>query len=167
MWKKIAVATVLGTTIIGSGGAALAASSSGSTPTPAPTSTSGTTAKGSTAKGHHHGDRLVRALHAQWVTHDKKKNTDVTHDEIKGMVTAVSATSITVKASDGVTETYTVGSATKLHAKGDSKTGPGTIAQVKTGDRAVVVGTGTSTLTATRVVDHGVPSTAATPKPAA
>ena len=40
MWKKFAVTDILGTTIIASGGAALAASSSGSTPTPAPAGTS-------------------------------------------------------------------------------------------------------------------------------
>lgn len=168
MWKKIAVATVLSTTIIGSGGAALAASSSDSTPAPAPASTTGVlstpNARGTTAKAHrHHHDRLTHSLHAQWVTPGKKTNTDVTHDEIKGTVAAVSATSITVKASDGVTQTYTVASGTKVHAKGDTKANPGTIGQVKTGDQAIVVGTGTSTLTAGHVVDRAV--AASTPQP--
>jgi hypothetical protein len=165
MWKKIAVTAVFGTTIIGSGGAALAASSSGNTPAPAPATTSSGPTTGSTAKAHHHrSHRLAHALHAQWVTHNKKTNADVTHDEIKGTVTAVSANSITVTASDGVTQTYTMGSGTKVHAKGDTKASPGTISQIKSGDRAIVVGTGTSTLTATHVNDHGV-AAASTGKP--
>ncbi len=165
MWKKVAVTAILGTTIIGSGGAALAASSSGSTPAPAPASSSSSPTTGSTAKAHHHhSHRLAHALHAQWVTRNTKTNADVTHDEIKGTVTAVSATSVTVRASDGVTQTYTMGSGTKVHAKGDTKTSPGTIGQIKSGDRAIVVGTGTSTLTATHVDDHGVVA-ASTGKP--
>ena len=159
MWKKFAVTAILGTTIIASGGAALAASSSGSTPTPAPAGTSSSPATGSTVKAHHHSHRLAHALHAQWVTHNTKTNTDVTHNEIKGTVTAVSATSITVRAADGVTQTYTMGSGTTVHAKGDTKASLGTIDQIKSGDRAIVVGTGTSTLTATHVNDHGVAAT--------
>ncbi len=168
MWKKIALATVLSTTLIGSGGAALAASSSGSTPAPTPTTASGVpsppNSNATTPNArHHHHDRLTHALHAQWVTHDKKTNADVTHDEIKGTVTAVSTTSITVKASDGVTQTYTVASGTTVHAKGDTKAAPGTIGQVKTGDQAIVIGTGTSTLAAAHVIDHAV--AASTPRP--
>jgi hypothetical protein len=152
MWKKIAVAAGVGAAVIGTGGAALAASSTTATPsTPSASSTSST----ASAK-HHHRDPLTRALHAQWVTHDKKTNTDVTHDEIKGTVTAVSTSSITVKATDGVTQTYAVSSATKIHAKGDTKTSPGTIGQVKTSDTAIVVGTGATSLTATHIDDRGV-----------
>jgi hypothetical protein len=160
MWKKIAIAGGVAAVILGSGGAALAASTS-SSPSPSAGSTSGGT---STSAGkHHHRDPLLRAEHAQWVTHDKKTNTNVTHDEIRGTVSAVSATSITVKATDGTSETYSVSSATKVHAKGDTTTSPGTISQVKVGDRAIVIGTGTANFAATRVVDHGVPKATTSP----
>ena len=160
MWKKIAVAAVIAAAVIGTGGAALAASSTTATPS---TPTTPSTSSAATSK-HHHRDPLTRALHAQWVTHDKKRNTDVTHDEIKGTVTSVSTSSITVKATDGVTQTYAVSSATKAHAKGDTKTSPGTIGQVKAGDTAVVVGTGTTSFTATHITDRGA-AKAPTAKP--
>lgn len=165
MWKKVMIASGIGAVIIGSGGAALAATTSSSTsPSPATSSTSTPTASkaGSTSgTKHHQRDPLRRAEHAQWVTHDKKTNTNVTHDEIRGTVTAASPTSISVKAIDGTSETYSVASTTKVHAKGDTKTSPGTISQVKVGDRAIVVGTGSSTLVATHIIDHGAPKTPA------
>jgi len=108
---------------------------------------------------HHHREPLRRAEHAQWVTHDKKTNTNITHDEIRGTVTTVSATSISVKAADGTTETYSVSSATKVHAKGDTKTSPGTISQVKTGDEAIVIGTGPTNFAAIHILDRGAPKT--------
>jgi hypothetical protein len=162
MWKKVVIASGIGALNIGSGGAALAASTSSTSPSPATSSTS-TPSAGKAAstsgpvKHHRRRDPLLRAEHAQWVTHDKKTNTNVTHDEIRGTVTAVSPTSISVKATDGTTETYSVASTSKVHAKGDTKTSPGTISQVKVGDRAIVVGTGSSTYAATRIIDHGAP----------
>jgi uncharacterized NAD(P)/FAD-binding protein YdhS len=157
MWKKVAIAAGIGAVIIGSGSAALAATTS-SSPTPAATgSTSTGTGTGHSTKSGKHHDRLLRAEHAQWVTRDKKTNTDVTHDEIRGTVTAVSASSITVKATDGVSDTFAVSSTTKVHAKGDTVTSPGTISQVKVGDRAIVIGTGASNFAATRILDRGVP----------
>lgn len=167
MWKKVVIASAVGAAIIGSGGAALAASTT-STPTapstPAASGSASTTHSGTAKAGKHHRDPLTRALHAQWVTHDKKTNTNVTHDEIRGSVTAVSATSISIKASDGVSQTYAASTATKVHAKGDTKAAPGTISQVKVGDQAAVIGTGTSSLTATHIDDHGVAKTPTTPK---
>jgi hypothetical protein len=163
MWKKVVIASGIGAVIIGSGGAALAESTSSTSPSPATSSTSTPSAgkAGSTSgtKHHHRRNPLLRAEHAQWVTHDKKTNTNVTHDEIRGTVTAVSPTSISVKATDGTSETYSVATTTKVHAKGDTKTTPGTISQVKVGDRAIVVGTGSSTYAATRIIDHGAPKT--------
>ena len=70
-------------------------------------------------------------------------------------MTAVSATSITIKAADGTSETYAVTSATKVHVKGEAKGTKGTIGQVKVGDQAGVVGVGTSVKTATAVIDRG------------
>ncbi|HEX8081308.1 MAG TPA: hypothetical protein VF557_13950 [Jatrophihabitans sp.] len=115
---------------------------------------------------------LGRALHAQWVTPDgDSENTFVTHNAIRGEVTAVSATSITVKALDGVTQTYAITGDTKVHLRkglpslGKGKSGErgnrgglgngpaGTISDVRTGDQVAVTGIGTTSLTAQHVVD--------------
>ncbi|MBV9920980.1 MAG: hypothetical protein JOY78_09050 [Pseudonocardia sp.] len=167
MWKKVLAAGGVGAVIIGSGGAALAASGSPTSPSPSastPSATSRTsTGKSSdntaTGKRRHDRNPLLRAEHAQWVTHNKKANTSVTHDEIRGTVTAVSPASISVTAADGTTQNYTVASATKIHAKGDTKTTPGTIGQIKVGDRATVIGTGSTSRTATHILDHGAAKT--------
>ncbi len=108
--------------------------------------------------------RLEKVSHAQWVSKDGKTGTFVTHDAVRGNVTAVSAGSITIKATDGTSETFVVNSATKVHVKGDAKGTPGTISQVKVGDGAGVIGTGAGTMTATHVIDRGAPKA---PAPAA
>ena len=90
-------------------------------------------------------------MHATWVTENKKTKTFTTHNAIRGQVTAVSATSITVKAADNVTETYVVNSGTKVYIR--AAKAAGAISDVKTGEHVFVGGTGTTTLTATRVVD--------------
>jgi hypothetical protein len=149
MWKKIAVAGVVSAAILGTGAAALADTST-STPTPSSTPTAAGT---STPKTGHLRAKgvLARIEHGEWVS--QGKSGDVTHDAVGGTVSAVSATSITVKASDGYSEAFTVDATTKIHVKG---TKPATIANVKVGDRAVVAGikSGT-TVTATQVVDAG------------
>ncbi len=158
MWKKIAIAGSVAAAIVGTGAGALAATSSSSTPTPSPSTSSSapsTTGKAATAAKGKAG-RAALALrkieHGEWVTKDKT-GADVTHDAVGGTVTAVSASSITVKASDGFSETFAVGSATKVHVKG---TKPATIGNVKVNDRAVVAGTKSgSTVTATQVLDAG------------
>jgi len=91
------------------------------------------------------------------VTHNGTKFT--THDEIRGAVTAVSPTSISVKAADGVTENYIVGTGLKVHLKADGKGKAGTISEVKVGDHVAVIGTGTGPLTAKRVLDRGAGTT--------
>jgi len=63
----------------------------------------------------------------------------------------VSPTSITVRAADGVTETYVLNSGTKVHTRANKAAT--SISEVKSGDPVWVAGTGTSTLTASRVVD--------------
>ena len=158
------IASGIGAVIISSGGAALAAStSSGASPSPATSSTS-------TPSASKTGSTSVRSMIIAVTRccgprtrngHPRQQdtNTTVTHDEIRGTVTAVSATSISVKAADGTNETYSVASTTKMHAKGDTKTSPGTISQVKVGDRAIVIGTGSSTFAAIRIIDHGAPKT--------
>ena len=111
--------------------------------------------------------RLLRALHATWVTDGKQG--PVTHQAIRGDVTAVSATSITVTAKDGVSMTFTVGADTRVRAR-VAGTGRGvkgvkgtdsTIGAVTIGSKALVTGVGTATPTA-RAVVHLTP---ASPKP--
>jgi uncharacterized NAD(P)/FAD-binding protein YdhS len=88
--------------------------------------------------------------HGTWVTGDGTSS-DVTHNIIKGKVTAISATSITVQAADKTTETYAVTSATKVHTRGKHQ--GAAITDVKSGDEVVVSGTGTTSLTALQVID--------------
>lgn len=134
MWKRIAIGGGIAAAVLGAGGIALADSASAAAIT---------------------HDRLRHAEQAQWVTHSKKTNSDVTHDAIRGQVSAVSASSITVQAANGASETFAVVDSTTVRAKGDSKAHPGSIGEVKTGDRAIVIGTGSGALTASHIVDRG------------
>jgi hypothetical protein len=79
----------------------------------------------------------------------------VQHDAIRGSVTAATPTSITVTAIDGVPETYLVTSSTKIHLRGQAKGTNGSLSSIHVGDTVGVLGTGTNTLTATVVLDHG------------
>lgn len=154
MIRKTAIAVGIGTAVLlGAAGTAFAAESD----------TAATTTPAAAAAHHHHGHRLFRGEYGTWTSFDKKTNIATVHDAIRGTVSAVSSSGITVKAVDGTSETFAVGTATKVHAKGDSKTSPGTIAQVKVGDRAIVLGTGQSTFTATHVIDRGVAPAAPAP----
>jgi hypothetical protein len=159
MWKKIAIAGTAAAVIGGAGTAALAESGS-SSPATAPvvaasTSESASIAPAVTAaaapKRNRPGlARLRKLQHGTWVTGDGT-STDVTHDIIKGKVTVVSATSVTVQAADKTVETYTVNSDTKVHTR--SKHKGAAITDVKSGDEVVVVGTGTTSLIAAQVID--------------
>ena len=168
MLKKAMITVALGAAVVGGGTAALAASghtasvptSSSATP-PTPAASSASTKKDKHA-AKHKGNRtnLGRALHATWVTKNNKTNAVVTHDAIRGTVSAVSSTSVTVKAADGVSQTYKVDSSTKVLKRAATSTptkghkaAASSIAQVKVGDKAAVVGTGTTSLTATHIVD--------------
>ncbi len=154
MWKKIAIAGGVCVAIAGVGTAALATSGT-SAPAPSSTSSSAPSSTGKAAAKHKAHDALRRALHAQWVTRAKGSTAFVTHDAIRGSVTAVSPTSITVAAADKKSETFHVTSATKVRIRTNGKGTKGTIGQVHTGDKAVVLGTGTSTLTARGIVAGG------------
>jgi hypothetical protein len=155
MWKKIAISGAVAAAIVGSGATALAVTGSSSpTPTATPSASSTTHAKAG-AKAGARGKAAIalgRIEHGEWTTKDKT-GADVVHDAVGGTVTAVSPTSITAKASDGFSETFVVGSSTKVRVKG---TTPATIANVKVNDRVVVAGTKSgSTVTASQVLDAG------------
>jgi hypothetical protein len=153
MYRKIAIAGATAAVIIGSGTAALAATdtTSGSPSTPSGTPTT----SASTAK-HPKALRVAarRSVHGQVVTKGKDGKF-VTHDFAKGVVTAVSSSSIAVKTADGKSETYTVNSSTKVRVRTNGKGAAGKITDVHVGDSALVAGTGTGTPTAMHIVDVG------------
>jgi len=158
MWKRI-TAVGASAVIIGGAGTAAFAAAGTTNPTSASSisSASDISTNTSTEVGKHLAvDRLRRAVHATWVSENKKTQAFTTHDVIRGQVTAVSATSITVQAADDVTETYVINARTKVYTRAlttaASKT-PASISDVKTGDPVRVGGTGKTTLTALRVVD--------------
>jgi len=142
---------------------ALAASSTKDVPTTA-SAPAGTAHKGKKGKHAGRARHLEGAAHGQWVSKDAKTGAFVTHDAVRGDVSAVSATSITIKAADGTSETFVVNGSTKVHVKGATNPPAGTSAQapiatigaVKVGDKVGVLGTGAGTMTATNVIDHGI-----------
>lgn len=121
------------------------------------------------ARHHRKAGRLLHALHATWVT-DGKKGV-VTHQAIRGAVTAVSATSITVKAKDGFSQTFTASSTTRvltrdLGAAKGTKPASSSLAAVKVGANAMVLGEGATTPSAKRVLVLTGQKPVKTPKPA-
>lgn len=145
MWKKVAIVGAVAAAIVGSGAAALATSGGSSLPPP---SSPAAGVKATKARGL---GVLRGALHGTWVTRDGKSGGSfVQHDSIRGQVTEVSATSITVKAADGVSMVFLVDSSTKVRVKSGTAIG-----DVHDGDQVGVLGTGSSTMTATRVVGAG------------
>jgi hypothetical protein len=94
--------------------------------------------------------RMMRALHGTWVTNSPTG--PVTHQAIRGDVTAVSATSVTVKAKDGFSQTFAVSADTKVRVRADGKGADSTIAAVKVGAKALVAGVGATNPTAQVVV---------------
>ena len=113
------------------------------------------------------GAGIGNVEHGQ-VTIRKKNGTDETIDVQRGTVTAVSSTSITVKSTDGFTDSYAVSSSTIVDAESAG------IGSVKTGDTVYVTATTSgSTVTAINITDatavkagrahFGVPSAPASP----
>ncbi|HEY7010753.1 MAG TPA: hypothetical protein VH395_17510 [Jatrophihabitantaceae bacterium] len=151
---KFAAAGAAAAIVIGAGTAAFAVSGSGST--------SGSGSSASTASTAHHGMRhkrlLMHMVHGQIVTHGKDGY--VTHSGIRGTATAVSATSITVKAADGFTQSFALTKDTKVRerpASGTGKGSAGTLSDLKSGDKVAVLGKApeksTAKATATVVID--------------
>jgi hypothetical protein len=160
MYRRVLITGVTAAAIVGAGTTALAVTGSDATNgTPTGTNTSSPkdhankAGKNKDGKKAGKGKLLRRAVHAQVVT--KGKGGFVTHNLITGTVTSVSATSITVQAADKKSETFTVAKDTKVRARADGKASASTISKVVKGDRVLVAGTGTSTLTAKHVIDLG------------
>jgi hypothetical protein len=158
MWKKLAIAGAVGAVVAGGTTAALAAASDNSTPSSS-TSLSASSSPANTPQKHRGGlaGLLLRRLeHGEWVT--KSQSGTETHDAIRGIVSNVSPTSVSVKADDGFSLSFTVDKDTKVvlreNGKGSAKRG--TIGDVKTGDHVLVAGVKSgSTLTANHVLDTG------------
>ena len=156
MYRKILVGGVTAAAVLGAGTAALATTTGTTSGTPSPSASSSSThaqhdKTGTNGKGKH--SPLRRAAHAQITVKTKKGY--VTRDLIRGTVTSVSATSITVQAGDKTTETFVVGAGTKVVARTGTKgakPAASSISKVVKGKHVVVSGTGTSTLTAVHIV---------------
>lgn len=151
---KVAVAGVSVAALTGIVGVGVAAADS---PTPATPSTGasatpGAKAKtpGAKAKEHKHHSMFQRALHGEATLGGKKH---LVVDFQRGSVTKVSATSITVRSTDGFTASYAVNGDTKVRAQKQAST----VGAVKTSDKVRVVGVKNgATVTAKVVVDnHG------------
>ncbi|MBV9919403.1 MAG: hypothetical protein JOY78_00910 [Pseudonocardia sp.] len=153
MIRKTAIVVGVGTAVLlGAAGTALASGSD------TPPSASPAPSASAAPRAHKHQHRQFRGEYAQWTTFDKTTNTATVHHAIRGTISTVSSTSVSIKAADGATQTFAVGNGTKVHVKGDRKPDPGSMGQVKVGDRAAVVGTGSDTFTATHVLDRGATS---------
>jgi hypothetical protein len=150
MYRKILISGVTAAAIVGAGGTAIALSGSDTPPPGAPAAATKSSAPAQPGK---HGHGLLRRLaHGQFVVKGKN-GTFETHDIIRGTVTSVSATSITVQAPDKKSETFAVTKDTKVRVRDNGKGAPSTISKVAKGDHVMVAGTGTSTLTAKHIVD--------------
>jgi len=151
MFTKIGIVGLLSATAVGIGTGAAVSSSNAPSPSPSTSPSSN-----SPAKTHARNGGLKRLLknteHGQLVTKGKD-GASVTHDLIHGTVSAVSANSITVLAADKVSQTYTISSDTKVRMRATRSLG--SIGSVKKGDEVFVLGTGTSTFAAKRVLDLG------------
>jgi hypothetical protein len=108
--------------------------------------------------------RLVRALHAMWVT--QGANGTVTHQAVRGEVTAVSSTSISVRAKDGFTLTYQVTPDTRVRLRAAGSGSDSSVDAVKVGAKALVTGVGATNPAARLIVFHsGTPRPAGTSSP--
>lgn len=133
--RVIAGSAVAAAGIAGAGLAAGVALADPGPATPAPTpSASPQAAAHSKHKGKHDGAVGAKhMLHGEFVT--KAKTGYATFDTQQGSITAVSATSVSLKSADGFTATYAVTADAKVRKNGAGAT----ITEVKTGDVARVV----------------------------
>jgi hypothetical protein len=134
----LSVAGVAAAGVLGTAGVA-AATSDNSTPTPTPTAATAPSSSGAPAADHARAKWAKRAffargMHGEWVVKGKDGK-PTTLETIRGQVTAVGPTSITIKAEDGFTETFVVNSDTKVKGADVSS-----ISAVKVGAKGAAVG---------------------------
>ena len=154
--RKLAlgVAGVVAAGVLGTAGVA-AATSDPSTPAPAATSAPSSPSAGAAEKDKsktttkkHKARRAVigRGMHGEFVVKGKDGK-PVTLVTVRGQVTAVGATSVTVKAEDGFTATFAVNGDTKVRGA-EAKA----IGDVKVGATGAVVGVKSGNTTTARTV---------------
>jgi hypothetical protein len=147
---RIIAGSAVGTVLVGGAFAAIVALSgpaSASTPSASPSPSSSSSSGATTTKKHPRlselrGDIRKNFLHTDTVILNKDGQPE-TVEAISGSVTAVSATSITVKASDGVSMTFTVDGSTMVgtySATATPKLATATIADVSENANVIVGG---------------------------
>jgi len=146
--KKIAlgVAGVAAAGVLGTAGVA-AATSNDSTPAPTASAAPSTSAAPSDRPKAKRARRALigRGMHGEWVVKGKDGK-PVTLETIRGTVTAVGSSRLTVKAEDGFTETFATNSDTKVRGGADA------LGNVKVGARGAVVGVKSGNTITARVV---------------
>ncbi len=161
MVKHTKTMVAAGTLALALAGAGVAAAQTTSTPAPpsapnpAPTNPApgakhpGTHTGTGTHTGKHRGG-LRRVEHGEFTVHTKTGDKVV--DVQRGVVTAINASSVTVKSTDGFSTTYTIDPTTKVH-KGKTTAA---VSQIATNDQVRVMATKTgNTATAQRIGDEG------------
>jgi hypothetical protein len=143
----LAVAGVATAAVVGSAGVAAATAPAPSS-SPSPAAAASDSRPGPPGRAAERRARLGhRALHGEFVVKGRD-GAYLTLVSVRGEITAVSATSVTIKAEDGFTATYAVTADTRVRGKDVDA-----IADLKVGDRGGAVGTKSgSTLTARAVV---------------
>jgi len=146
--KKIAlgVAGVAAAGVLGTAGVA-AATSNDSTPAPTASAAPSTSAAPSDRPKAKRARRALigRGMHGEWVVKGKDGK-PVTLETIRGTVTAVGSSRLTVKAEDGFTETFATNSDTKVRG------GANALGNVEVGARGAVVGVKSGNTITARVV---------------
>lgn len=138
MFGKIFATAGTAVAIVGVGTAALATSGSD------PSTTAGTGHANGRSDAHHHRHELHailrHVLHGEVTT--KGQDGFVTHSGVRGAVTAISPTSISVRSTDGFAETFTLTHDTKVRERTPGQHGAttGALSDVKQGDQVAVLG---------------------------
>jgi hypothetical protein len=129
--RKVALglAGVVAAGVIGTAGVAAATA-----PAPAPAASATEKAPAAEKAGKARGALKARGMHGEWVVKGKDDK-PVTLVSARGTITAVSPTSVTVKAEDGFTLTLKVTADTKVRGKDVDAIG-----EVKAGAKGAVVG---------------------------
>lgn len=144
----LAVAGVAAAGVIGTAGVAAATAPAPTSPAPTASAPAGGTASedGTSRRDKLKHRALARGLHGEWVVKGKDGKY-LTLVSVRGEVTAVSASSITIKAEDGFTATYAVSADTKVRGKDVDA-----IAEVKVGDKGGAVGVKSGDMVTARAV---------------
>jgi hypothetical protein len=143
--RKIAlgVAGVAAAGVLGTAGVAAATSNDS---TPAPSASAAPSDKADHRRAKRAGRALIgRGMHGEWVVKGKDGK-PVTLETIRGTVTAVGSSRLTVKAEDGFTETFATNSDTMVRGGAD------TLGAVKVGAKGAVVGVKSGSTVTARAV---------------